>query len=210
MNKPVIIFGAGNLAKHALDIFNSHQIVVYGFLDDDENLHGSTIGDISVLGEMEDHGFLKLIDKKAEAFVALEELKDRKRIIKVLKEGRKVMPMNAVHDLAYVADTSELGYGNFIGAGAIVQAFTKISQHVQIFANASIGASCELGDFVQIGQGASIGDGVIIEEGAYIGANSTVMSGMKIGKNAIIGPGSVVISHVDKDARLFGNPAVKQ
>lgn len=209
MNKPVIIFGSGTLAMHALDIFKSHDITVYCFLDDDEKRHGEMIDDVSVLGAMNDHGFLKLIDKKAGAFVALEELDERERIVTMLLEDRKSMPMNAVHSSAWVSSSAVIGHGNFIAAGAVVQAFAKVDQFVQIFANATIGARAELADFVQIGQGASIGDGVILEEGVYIGAGATVIGGVKVGKNAKIGPGAVVISDVGEDEGLFGNPAQK-
>lgn len=207
MKKPVIIFGSGTLAMHALDIFKSHDIVVYGFLDDEEKKHGEIIDDISILGSTDDHGYLKLIDKKAEAFVAFEELEDRERIIEMLKEDRKTMPMNAIHSSAWISDSASIGYGNFIAAGVVVQAFSKIEQHVQIFANSSIGAKTKISDFVQIGQNVSIGDEVEIGEGVYIGANATIISGVKIEKNAKIGPGSVVIHQVEKGARLFGNPA---
>jgi sugar O-acyltransferase (sialic acid O-acetyltransferase NeuD family) len=207
MNKPVIIFGSGTLAMHALDIFQSHDITVYGFLDDDEKRHGELIDDVSILGSMDDHGFLKLIDKKAEAFVALEELDERERVVAMLKEDRKTMPMNAVHSTAWMASSAEIGHGNFIGAGVVVQAFAKIHQFVQVFANATIGAKTRLDDFVQVGQGASIGDGVVLEEGVYVGAGATIIGGVKVGKNAKIGPGAVVISDVEEDAGLFGNPA---
>ena len=207
MDKPILIFGAGTLALHALDIFKSHNIVVYGFLDDDESRHGELIDEVSILGSTDDHGFLKLINKKAEAFVAFEELNDREKIIKVLTEDRKSMPVNAIHNSAWISDTAILGHGNFLAAGVVVQAFAKIDQHVQIFANSSIGAKATISNFVQIGQNVSIGDEVSIDEGAYIGANATIIGGVKVGKNAKIGPGSVVIHDVEEEARLFGNPA---
>ncbi|MEQ8358753.1 MAG: NeuD/PglB/VioB family sugar acetyltransferase [Cytophagales bacterium] len=207
MKKPVIIFGSGTMAMHALDIFKSHDIVVYGFLDDDEERHGKLIDDISILGNTDDHGFLKLINKKAEAFIALEELEDREKAITMLTEDRKTMPMNAIHNSAIISESASLGYGNFIAAGVVIQAFAKIDQHIQIFANSSIGAMTKISNFAQIGQNVSIGDDVEIGEGVYVGANATIISGVKIGKNAKIGPGSVVIHNVEKEARLFGNPA---
>lgn len=207
MKKPVLIFGSGTTAMHALEIFKSHDIIVYGFLDDDEDQIGKLIDDVSVLGKTDDHGFLKLINKKTEAFVAFDDLDERKSIIKMLIEQRKTMPVNAIHDKAHIAASANIGNGNFIDAGTVIQSHAEINQHVQIFANSTIGAKTTIGDYVQIGQNCSIGDSVSIEEGAYIGANATIIGGVKIAKNAKIGPGSVVISNVDKNARLFGNPA---
>ena len=61
MDKPVIIFGAKGIAKSALEILQSNDIIVFGFLDEDKTTHDQTINDIPVLGAPDDHGFLKLI-----------------------------------------------------------------------------------------------------------------------------------------------------
>ena len=46
-----------------VEIFESNDIMVYGYLDDNEALHGTTLGELSVLGQTDDQGFLKLIGK---------------------------------------------------------------------------------------------------------------------------------------------------
>ena len=51
MDKPVIIFGAKGIAIDALEIFQSNDITVYGFLDDDQALIGTEINDVPVLGK---------------------------------------------------------------------------------------------------------------------------------------------------------------
>mgnify|MGYP001801373225 CR=1 FL=1 len=73
MEKPVIIFGAKGIAKSALEIFKSNDVVVYGFLEEDKSLHSTEIEDVTVLGSPEDHGFIKLIGQKCEAFVATDD-----------------------------------------------------------------------------------------------------------------------------------------
>ena len=81
MEKSVIIFGSTGIAKAALEIFISNGIVVYGFLDDDKKAHDVEINGVSVLGSTDDHGFLKLIGQKCEAFVATDNDKLRKRYV---------------------------------------------------------------------------------------------------------------------------------
>ena len=63
MEKPVIIFGAKGIARAALEIFESNGVVVYGFLDQDVDLHQTEINNIPVLGYPDDQGYLDLIDK---------------------------------------------------------------------------------------------------------------------------------------------------
>lgn len=207
MEKPVIILGAKGIAIPALEIFNSNKVDVYGFLDEDKELFGKTINNVSVLGHTEDDGFLKLIGKKCEAFVAVEDNAYRKFLVKLLNEKRKVQPVNAIHQTAYIATDAAIGHGNFINAKVTIGAGAKIGQHGVFNSDCSIEHQVEIGDFVQIGTGSAINSGVKIANGAFIGSGVTVVSGVTIGKNARVGAGSVVIADVKDNETVFGNPA---
>lgn len=207
MKNPVIIFGAGGIGRAALEIFESHGIVVFGFLDDDKALHGTEIDNISVLGRTDDDGFLKLIGKKTEAFVATDDNRLRKSTVKMLNERRKVQATNAVHARASLAKSVEIGHGNFINQGAVVGAGAKIKNHCIIHSNATVDFQASLGDFVQVGAGAVIGSGVEVGNEAFIGSGSIIVPGVRIGKKARIGAGSVVIAPVEDGQTVFGNPA---
>ncbi len=205
--KPVIIFGAGGLGKAALEIFESNDIIVYGFLDDDAELHGKEINNIPILGRTEDDGFLKLIGKKCDAFIAVDDAKLKKSLTKLLNDRRKVMPINAHHQSANLAQYLNLGHGNFISSGTTLNSNVTLGNHCIINAGATLDYDVQLGDFVQVGTGAAIGAGCTIGDNCFIGAGSTLISGISIGKNARIGAGSVVIRDVDDGETLFGNPA---
>lgn len=207
MEKPIIIFGAKGIAHPALEIFNSHDLVVYGFLDEDKQMHQKEINNIAILGDPEDDGFLKLIGKKCEAFVAVDDAKYRKSIVKLLNERRKVQPVNALHKLSYISTDAGIGHGNFINAKVTIGAGAEVGNHCIFHTNVTIEHKVEIADFVQVGAGTVINSDVKIEEGVFLGSGVTVVSGIKIGKNARIGAGSVVISDVEANQTLFGNPA---
>jgi sugar O-acyltransferase (sialic acid O-acetyltransferase NeuD family) len=207
MELPVMIFGAGSIAKHALSIFESNKIVVYGFLDEDEKRHGEEIESIPILGHPEDHGFLKLVGQKCEGFVAVADLAMRKRYVSMLMDQRKVMPTNAVHGAAYIDQYASLGYGNFINAGAIVGPGSRIGQHCLIETGVIVGADVEIGDFVHIGAGSVINDGVKVEAGSFVGSGVRVVSGVQMGKNVNVGAGSLVVGNVEAGTTVFGAPA---
>ena len=209
MEKPVIIFGAKGIAKSALEIFQSNEVTVYGFLDDDKSTHEQTINDIPVLGLTNDHGFTKLIGQKCEAFIASDDYKIRTSLTEMLIESRKVMPVNAIHNKALVAKSADMGHGNFINAGSIIGAGSVIGLHCVIHSGVIIEQDVVMGDFVQIGAGSIINAGVIIEKKAFIGAGVVIVAGVKIGAGARIGAGSVVIADVTKKETVFGNPAAK-
>lgn len=207
MEKPVLILGATGLGPVALDIFNQNNVVVYGFLDDDKNLHQTEIHDIPVLGRTDDDGFLKLVGQKCEAFVAVDEKDLRRGLVELISQRRKVMPTNAVHPLASIAATAHLGHGNMIQIGAVLATGAEIKSHCIIGANAVLDYQVELADYVQVGAGSIINSQVMVEEEAFIGSGVTVVAGVTIGAGARIGAGSVVIADVKKGATVFGNPA---
>jgi sugar O-acyltransferase (sialic acid O-acetyltransferase NeuD family) len=204
---PVIIFGAKGLGRVALDIFQSNDVVVYCFLDDDETLHGKEISDIAVLGGTDDEGFLKYLGKKCSAFVASDDNKYRESLVEMLKNDHKVMPVNAIHSLAYISELAFIGHGNMVNAGVVVNSNVRIGSHCIISCGALIDFDTELEDFVQLGVGSIINSGVKIGKGAFIGSGVTVVSGVTIGKKARIGAGSVVVADVKAGETVFGNPA---
>lgn len=209
MENPVIIFGANYLGRAAKEIFDRNGNVVYGFLDDNKGLHATEIDNVTVLGSTDDDGFLKLIGKKCEAFVAIDDNKVRKSLVKMLQEVRKMQPVNAIHPAATLASTASLGHGNFFDAGSRIAAGATIGNHCLIQSNVVLGAETTVGDFVQIGASSTINPGVVIEDEAFIGSGVIVVSGVTIGKGARVGAGSVVIAPVKAGETVFGNPATK-
>lgn len=209
MENPVIIFGANPIGRAAKEIFERNGNVVYCFLDDNKKLHNTEIDTVTVLGSTDDDGFLKLIGKKCEAFVATDDNKLRKTLVTMLQEVRHVQPVNGVHASAVIATTSDMGHGNFIDQGVKIGAGASIGNHCMLHQGAIIGLEAKLGDFVQIGAGSIVNTGSVIEDEAFIGSGVTIVGGITIGKGARVGAGSVVIAPVKAGETVFGNPAQK-
>ncbi len=209
MENPVIIFGANYLGRIAKEIFESNDIVVYGFLDDDKKLHNIAIDEVMVLGATDDDGFLKLIGKKCEAFVAVDDNKLRKSIVQMIREVRHLQPVNATHRQAILSPRANIGHGNFFDIGFTSGPGSVIGSHCLLHAKSHVGAESILGDFVQVGAGTIINPNVTIEDEVFIGSGSIIISGITIGKGARIGAGSVVIGPVKANETVFGNPAQK-
>jgi len=206
MEKPIMILGAGSIGKSAMEAFESNDVIVYGFLDDDENLIGKEIGDTSVLGTLDDSAMLGIIGKDCEAFVAMEEIEIRRNLVNMLVEERKVMPVNAIHGTANLAPSAQMGHGNYIGAGVILGSNSSLGSHLIIHPGAVINHEVKLGDFAQVGAGSIINSGVQIEDNVFVGSGVTIVSGIKVGEGARIGAGSVVIKNIEEGQTIFGNP----
>lgn len=207
MENPVLVFGAGYLGQSARDIFEGNGNVVYGFLDDDKKLHNSTIDDLTIFGATDDDGFLKLIGKKCDAFIAIDEIRYKKSLARMLQEVRKVQAVNCIHSGAVLSPRVSMGHGNLIEAGVLVGPRVSIGGYAILQSGAIIGAGVSIGDFTNVGAGAVLNSGVVVEEEVFIGAGAVIVSGIKIGKGARIGVGSVVIADVKAGATVFGNPA---
>jgi len=207
MENPVLIFGAHYLGRAARELFESNGNVVYGFLDDTKALHGKEIDGVVVLGSTDDDGFLKLIGKKCEAFIAVDDNRLRKGLVKMLNDVRHVQPANAIHRDALLASHVEMGHGNFIDAGVKIAVGVKLGGHCLLQTGVILGVEAILGDYVQVGPGSIINAGVVIEDDVFIGSGVTIISGVTIGKGARIGAGAVVIASVKAGETLFGNPA---
>lgn len=207
MENPVIIFGANYEGRIAKEIFESNANVVYGFLDDNKQLHQTELDEATILGSTDDDGFLKLIGKKCEAFVAVDDTRLRKNLVTMLNEVRHVQPVNAIHQQASLSRHAVIGYGNLIDHGVRIATGTTIGSHNLIHANTVMGVSVTVGDHVQIGSGARINHGVTLEDEVFIGSGVVIVAGVTIGKGARVGAGSVVIGPVKPGETVFGNPA---
>ena len=209
MENPIIIFGAKGLGKVALEIFKSNGVVIYGFLDDDKSLKDKEVDEVLVMSHTEDEAYLKIIGKKCEAFVALDDNRIKKTLVKNLVDNYKTMPVNAVHAQAILASTAVLGHGNLVAAGVVINSFASVGNHCILNTRAVIEYEATIEDYVQLGAGAIIGAGTIIAEGAFIGAGVNIVAGIKIGKNARVGAGSLVMQNVADGDTVFGVPAQK-
>jgi sugar O-acyltransferase (sialic acid O-acetyltransferase NeuD family) len=207
MKNPVLILGANYLGRIANEIFKLNGAEVYGFLDDDVKLHRTELDEVSILGSTDDDGFLKLIGKKCEAFVAVDDNRLRKTLTKNLHEARHVQPVNAIHPSAIISTQSAFGHGNLVCAGAILSPASTVGSHCIVHSGVTIGVGVSVGDYVQIGMGTHINSAVTIDEEAFIGSGVTIVSGVRIGKGARVGAGSVVISEIKDGETVFGNPA---
>ena len=205
----MIILGANYIGRSAKEIFEKNGNVVYGFLDDNKKLHGTEIDNVTVFGSTDDDGYLKLIGKKCEAFVAADDNKIRKNLVTMLQEVRHVQPVNAVHQSCIIPESADIGHGNFIDMDVKVGAGAKISNQCIVHAGVIIGVEASIGDFVQLGAGSIVNAGSVVEEGAFIGSGVTIVSGITIGKGARVGAGSVVVAPVKAGETVFGNPAQK-
>lgn len=206
-DKGLMIIGTDADARLALDIANMHQVVVYGFMTDDDEQLLKEINDIAVIMRVDAPEGKKFLDKEnVEVIVAERDIEKRKNLLrKVL--SRKVEIANLVFPDAVISPYAAIGKGNVIGSGFVLMPNSTIGSHNSIHAGVKIDTDVTIEDLCTIQSSVSIGRGAKIAEEVTIGMGAVIFAGITVGKGAFIGPGSVVLKNVPAGGKVFGNPA---
>ena len=115
--------------------------------------------------------------------------------------------LNVVHPQTIIAASAQMGTGNFISAGAIINPLAFIGNHCIINTGSIIEHECSIGNGVHIAPGAVLAGNVSVGDNSFIGANAVIKQGITIGKNVIVGAGSVVVKNIPDNYIIAGNPA---
>jgi sugar O-acyltransferase (sialic acid O-acetyltransferase NeuD family) len=191
----VILHGGGEHARVVLDCLQAQGLNVIGLFD--PKYSGSLFG-VPQRGEY-DPSF----EQSARAIVAIGDNHTRKLAVSKTRHDF----LNAIHPSVILSPQSVLGKGNMILHGVIVQAQTRIGDHVIINTGSRVDHDNIISDFVHIAPGVVLCGAVHVGEGTFIGAGAVVIPGKKIGAWATIGAGSVVITDIPDHAVAVGNPA---
>jgi UDP-perosamine 4-acetyltransferase len=203
----LVIFGAGGHGKVILDILKRNNIEITGFLDDDKSKANTEFQNYPILGDLQYCGSEEsILGDKFQGIVAIGDNKEREKVLtKLLNFG--MVPYNAFHPKATIADDVTFGKGNAVMAGVIINPGSKIGNNVIINTACSIDHDNILEDHVQVCPGSHLAGEVTVKKYAFIGTGAIVNPGIKIGFNSIIGSGAVIIKDIPDNVVVAGNPS---
>ena len=198
--------GHSTVLIEALAAIGGYEVV--GLLDPRQELHGTTVlgipvlGDDGLIGEHYDSGV-------RHAFIGLGGASDtapRRRLYELARSsGLDVVTV--VHPAASVSPSAELGHGATVFAGAVVGTEARLGENVLVNTAAVVEHGCTVGDHAHVATGARLASGVRVGEGAHIGAGSTVVQERSVGPSAVVGAGAVVVRDVEAGMVVVGVPA---
>lgn len=207
MNKEIYILGVGHNTIVYADLVEACGYKVAGLYhyNDErigENIHGIPIVDSNAnlfkKGSLEGMNFaISVGDNKIRANLA-NEIRDRGGNIPTL-----------IHPTAVVSKYATIAKGVVIHANSVVQADATIEQDSVVSYNVSVTHTTHIGQACYLASAAQIGAYINIGNNTLIGQAAVIVSGKLkyIGSNSIVGAGSVVISNVEPNAIVAGNPA---
>lgn len=202
MNKPFIVIGGGGHAKVIVDLLESLDRTILGFVDPD--------GDAELLGyeRLGDDGFLSGIDENSVELAlgvgSISSQATRKRIFSKYIEAGFSFPV-LIHPSAYISKYADLSPGCQVMAGVVVQPGTNVGQNVILNTSSSIDHDCRIGDHCHIAPGAVLSGQVIVENEVHIGTGARVIQSCTIGTRSIIAAGTTVFKDISADTTVIAS-----
>lgn len=133
----------------------------------------------------------------------IEDIKDKEKYKFIIAIGDnkkryeiankyKLNYINAISSFSKIDKTVDLGYGNVICPGVVININTKIGNHNIINTNSSIDHDCVIKDFIHIAPHVCLCGNVKINTLSFIGANSTIVPKINIKPLTFIKANSLV------------------
>lgn len=204
---PLVIIGTDVAARIALDITLSLDMLVYGFLSEEEEKVNQEISDVLVVAALgsKDADIL-LRDEHIKRVLGFRDGDKRRTMLLELDE----LPgdyINLFHPSTILSPTVRFGRGNLIHAGSVLQTQVLLGSFNMLGTHVSIGPDTIIGDYCTIQDGVRIGREVEIEDEVFIGIGAIINPGVALGEGCMVGPGAVVLHDVEPGNSVFGNPA---
>lgn len=205
MTKPLIIFGAGDIAQLAHFYFSrDSDYSVAGFTVDAAFLQAKELCGLPVV-PFEEVAARYSCDTY-EMFIALSYTK--------LNEIRKDKYLAArsmgyrlasyVSSSATVLNDSAIGDNCFILEDNTIQPFVTIGNNVTLWSGNHIGHHSRIGSHSFIASHVVISGGVEIGESCFIGVNTTLRDHIKVGDRCVLGAGTLLLSDAEPEGVYAG------
>lgn len=205
MKKPLIIFGAGDIAQLAHYYFTTDSdYEVVAFTVDADYVTENEFCGLPVV-PFEELASRYLPDKH-DLFVALSYAK----LNQVRKEkylagkalGYRIA--SYVSSRASVLNQGKIGENCFILEDNTIQPFVTIGNNVTLWSGNHIGHHSTIRDHCFIASHVVVSGGVEMGEQCFVGVNATLRDHIKIGAKCVIGAGALLLADAEPDGVYIG------
>lgn len=205
----LILVGAGGYAREIYELIiksNNRMKPAYNVLGAiDDNLHAldGKETDLKILGTIKDWKV-----KGNEKYVMSIASPQIKQTVAQIMHEKGAEFTSLIHFTVICCSGAKYGEGFIAYPGAVLGPDDKIGDFVTLLGT-GLAHDVEVGDYSTVSSYCGINGNVHIGKRVFIGGHAVLAPGMKIGDDAFVCTGSVVVTHVRKGMRVFGNPAHK-
>lgn len=202
----LVIIGVGGFGREVAWLIERINKVrptweLIGFVDDNENLHGSMVGGYPVIGCC---NWLKEQRDEIYAVCAIGSSKVRKKVTQKL-DGVKFATV--IDPKVQMSERINIGDGCVICAGTVLTVDIILGSHVIINLNCTIGHDAVINDFATLYPSVNISGNTFLDECVEMGTGCQIIQGLKVGEGTIVGAGAVVVKELPRECTAVGSPA---
>lgn len=208
--KPLIIFGAGDIAELAHYYFtHDSDRTVAAFTVDEQFIKDDSLQGLPVVPFERVTAIYPPVD--FDLFVAVSYAKlNALRAQKVVEGRQKGYALTSyLSRRATTFPELEVRENCFILEDNTIQPFVRIGANVTLWSGNHIGHHTTIGDNCFITSQVVISGGVTIGEGSFIGVNASIRDHVTIGKQCVIGAGSLILEDAP-DFSVYTTPAAER
>ena len=200
MKKPLIIFGAGDIAQLAYYYFSSdsHYEVV-AFTVDAAYLKDNYFCELPVVSFEALESHYPATDY--ELFVAISYAKlnqvRKEKYLAAKAKGYRLASYISSH--ATVLNDGNMGENCFILEDNTIQPFVTLGNNITLWSGNHIGHHSIIHDHCFIASHVVVSGGVEIGESCFIGVNVTLRDHIKIGDKCVLGAGALILTNAEAE-----------
>lgn len=201
--KELIIIGGGGFAKEIIWLAKDCGRSVKGILDDNLNYQNCLIGQVPVIGVIND--WTKFSD--CEFVIAIGAPRTRGVVLKKMETQGTPNFAQLIHPSVHMSESVVLGDGAMVCAGCILTVDITIGKHSILNLNVTVGHECNFGDFITIAPMAAISGNVVLDDYVEVGTGAVLRQGLSLAKGSMLGMGAVLTKNIAENVIYAGNPA---
>lgn len=181
----IVIVGAGKLGDYIAQNFSQFNLrrKLVGFVDDNPKLKNKKIGNLPILGSIEE----VLLERRIGVILALETCSEKIDMVQRLAPNPLIDYPNLFSSRSWISRECIVGRGNIIMEGSLFNFGTMIGSFNTFGQKCSIGHETVIGDFCCFREDVQTGGYSFVEDGCQFGKGVMINQGIRIGKNSSVG-----------------------
>lgn len=204
----IILIGAGPHAEVVIDIIEEEgKFEIVGIIDSIRDI-GAQFNNYKIIGRQE-----KIIEichdlKTTSGIVCIGDNWSRMKVVNYIYS--KISSFNfvtTIHPKAIISKNAQIGIGNVIMPGVIINTKAVVGDFCIINTNSSLEHYCSMANFSSLSAGVTTGGFVNIGMYTALTLGVTVFDRVTIGCNTVVGSGSLVTTDLPDNVLAYGVPA---